>query len=99
MALNSQNAHWRHLKEIAVGCQATEIVLLIVIESLTAQLIKDLYGATFEQVPDLEKKESARIQQNAGDYLNRIAVDFRREGLVVRTEVIKSEANQGAAEP
>jgi nucleotide-binding universal stress UspA family protein len=88
----------KHVQNIALGCQATEIVLLTIIEPLTTQLSESLYSSALEQVPQLIQKEHARMQQKAEDYLDEIAAALMKEGLAVKTVVIKPEANHGAAD-
>ena len=87
-----------HVKAVAAGNPATEIVLLTVSEAFTAQLSEALYGATFDATPVIVQEESDRIRQKAKEYLGNIADALKKDGLVVRTIIKKAEANQGAAE-
>jgi nucleotide-binding universal stress UspA family protein len=88
----------KHVKTIAAGSQGTETILLTVIEPLTAELTEALYSVPQDQVHNLVQKAIDKLRQKAEDDLNRIADDLRKDGLTVKTVVIKREAEQGVAE-
>jgi nucleotide-binding universal stress UspA family protein len=88
----------KHVKTFAAGFRETEIVLLTVIDSLTAELSEALYGASLGEVSKLTQKERDKVRQKAEDYLSTVADGLRKEGLVVTTVVPESESIQGAAQ-
>ena len=88
-------------KEIATGCHVPEVTMLSVIEPSESNIPSDWdVGADTAQpqdVPKMEKerKELASVDERsmaaARNYLKRVADSFSKEGVNVKTEVMKGQ--------
>lgn len=74
----------RHVKAIANGCGVPEVILLQVVEP-----IRQVYEMGEELTLDLERRNEAAVRE----YLNQVAADLKKEGIVAVTIVSRGEVS------
>jgi nucleotide-binding universal stress UspA family protein len=88
-----------HVQAIARERQGSDVVLLTVLEQLKAGFPESIYGVTsLKQVHEEFAKANKQIRQNAENYLDSKAGDLTKAGLIVKTVVIQSDSEKGAAD-
>ena len=83
-----------HVKAIATGCKATEVVLLTVVEETSS--FGELWSEPMAEVAKQQEKWAKETRQKAENYLSNVASSLRRDGVAVQTVVVPSEIPHGA---
>ncbi|MCD5406469.1 MAG: universal stress protein [Desulfotomaculum sp.] len=76
----------KHVQEIAVGCHVSEVILLMVLDPI-------------RQTPELSDEDRHKVEQKveaqAVNYLNKVAGNFKDEGIAIRIAVTRGAAADG----
>ena len=86
-----------HIKAIATGCQASDVILLAVLEPLPMMPFfvgREAADKTAKQ----RQEEERQVRQRAEDYLNKVAKGLKKEGIAVQTVLMPPKHDKGAAE-
>ncbi|MCL0066146.1 universal stress protein [Dehalococcoidia bacterium] len=75
----------KHVKAIATGCSVPDVILLRVAELVRAA---DYY----ETGEDWRRDTQEKAEAIATEYLSRVAVDLKQEGIVAKTTVVLGKA-------
>jgi nucleotide-binding universal stress UspA family protein len=77
-----------HVRAIGQGCKVPEIILIRVVEPLSANEISSLAQLRGDQISKLEEENKAE----ANDYISNMAQRLHNEGLAARAEVLYGRA-------
>ena len=86
-----------HVKEIAKGCQVTEVVLLTALEPVQNLLSWPASQTQANELAAEMEKNQRQMRLKAEDYLAAAANDLKEAGLAVRTVVIEEKGDEQAA--
>ncbi len=78
----------KHVRAIATGCNVPEVVLLRVVEPISSQAIAALAEAGGDLIARVEKYQ----QNEAKDYLSKLADKLKEEGIVTKTVLVQGIA-------
>jgi len=87
-----------HIKEIGTGCHVAEVVLLTVLESVTASFFWAASMAQVDAVVAENDKNRQQMRQKAEAYLNGISESLRLAGLSAQSVIIEEHENLKAAD-
>jgi len=87
-----------HIKAIATGCSASEVILLSVIEEPRVSFGEYASQQMVEEMSQLRDKERQQTRTRAEDYLARVSGDLKKAGLAVRTAITQPEVAHGVAD-
>lgn len=87
----------QHVKEVAKGCQVTEVVLLTVLEPVQNLLSWPASQAQADELAAEMRKNQQQMHQKAEDYLATAAKDLKVAGLAVQTVVIEEKGDEQPA--
>ncbi len=80
----------QHVKTIATGCGVPEVVLLRVVEPLSASMIEGLAEAGGEFITRVENDNKSR----AKDYISKMVEKLNKEGLTVTGDIVYGRADE-----
>jgi len=79
-----------HLKTIAKGCDVPEVILLHVIEPLSAQSMTVLAQAGAETITRIEQE----IQTDAENYMSKVTNNIKNDGINVTPVLVEGNASE-----
>lgn len=77
----------QHVRAIATGCNVPEVVLLRVVEPLSAQAVSS-YLEAGPTGADLLTKTETQNKADAEDYISKLSEKLKREGIAAQTAIV-----------
>jgi nucleotide-binding universal stress UspA family protein len=88
-----------HVKTLAAGCGVASVVFLRVVEPVRVRLGgKEDGGFTEEDADKLSEQAEQSENRSAEDYLNRILLQNKYEGVLTRAEVLRGKPAESIAD-